>query len=244
MGRSWVLLLLLWPTVASAQLTPGAHYLLPSAGATFATNNLLEVTTLYPPLRPTDDPLFVETVTGLDPGLYLSARYMYALTRRLAFEAEFGWGVAVHVIEQTPLDPEATGTPQIETTVSDAQIVRGFANLSYFLGPFGGLSPFVTAGFGSHKIDLRQKGDADPDPVYDTALMLGIGIMAISSESLSFRLEIRDFMYDFYYDNQFADERSDGILDLRDIGIAVRDGEPRFQHDITVTFGIQVKISS
>jgi len=239
-----MLFLLFWPAVASAQLTPGAHYLLPSVGATFSTNDLVNVTTLYPELRPTDDPQLVKTVTALDPGLFLSARYMYALTRRLAFEAELSFGVSVHVIEQTPLDPEATGTPQVETTVSDARIYQGFVNLSYFMGSYESVSPFLTVGFGSHNMDLRKKGDTDPDPIYDTAFMAGFGLMIITNETLSFRLEIRDFMYNFFYDNQYADERSDGILDFRDIGIAVDKAEPRFQHDLSVTFGILVKISS
>ena len=169
---------------------------------------------------------------------------MYALTRRLAFELELSFAVAVHVIEQTQLDEEATGTPQVETTLTDARITQGFANLSYFLGPFRVASPFLTVGFGQHVMDLDQKGNANPDPIYDTAFMAGFGLMIISNETLSFRLEVRDFMYNFYYDNQFADERSHDILGIRDIGIAVGKAEPRFQHDLSVTFGVMVRFSS
>ena len=169
---------------------------------------------------------------------------MYALTRRLGLELELSWAVAVHVIEQTQLDPEATGTPQVETTTTDARIVQGFANLTYFMGQYGASSPFLTVGFGQHVMDLDQKGNANPDPIYDTAFMAGLGLMIVSNETLSFRLEVRDYMYNFYYDNQFGDERSGDILGLRDIGIAVDGSEPRFQNDVTVTFGVMVKFSS
>jgi hypothetical protein len=84
----------------------------------------------------------------------------------------------------------------------------------------------------------------DPDPIYNRTYMVGFGLMFVASETLSFRLDCRDFMYNFYYDNQFADpNRSGDVLGIRDIGIAVRAAEPRFQHDITVTFGVQVKIA-
>ena len=69
--------------------------------------------------------------------------------------------------------------------------------------------------------------------------MAGIGAMARANETLAFRLELRDYMYNFFYDNQFADPtRSPDVLGIRDIGIAVREAEPRFQHDLVVTFGV------
>lgn len=243
MRRLWGLLILLMiPASASAQLKPGAHYVLPSVGAQFSTNDLMKITTEYPPLNPGDPPGPLYTQTFLDPGLYTSARYMYALNRRLALELEFSWAVAVHVIEQT--DIKEGESPQVETTTADARIVQGVAALTYFLGPYYVTSPFITVGLGTRSTDIRRIGEVDPDPIFNRTFMAGFGLNFLTNETLSFRLDIRDFMYNFYYDNQFAEpERSEAILGIRDIGIAVRAAEPRFQHDITVTFGVQVKFA-
>jgi hypothetical protein len=216
---------------------------MPSAGAHFSTNDLLNVVTEYPPLRPTDIPGPLSTRTALDPGVHLSARYMYAVTRKLALELEASWGVAVHVIEQIDLTSEAE-QPQIESTTTDAHILQYFLNMSYFMGPYYVTSPYVTIGFGSRSTDLRQKGPINPDPIYNRTYMAGLGVMAVANETLAFRLELRDYMYNFFYDNQFADPNlSHAIIGERDIGIAVAEAEPRFQHDMVVTFGVQVRMS-
>ena len=244
MRCSWgmLFLLLMIPASGAAQLTPGAHYALPSAGAQFAQNELLKVTTTYPALAPGEPPGPVATKTFLDPGFYSSARYLYALNRKVGLELELSWGVSVHVIEQNEVD---TGEPiQVETTTTDAHILQGFVNLDYFLGPYSVASPFLTVGLGTRTTNLRQKGSVNPDPIYNRAFMAGFGLMLVANETLSFRFELRDFMYNFYYDNQFADpQRSPDVLGIRDIGIAVRAAEPRFQHDIVVTFGVQVKFA-
>jgi hypothetical protein len=242
--RSWgiLLLLLLIPVSGVAQLRPGAHYVMPSAGAQFATNDLLNVTTTYPPLQPGEPPGPLLTRTHLDPGIFTSARYLYAVNRKLALELELSWGVSVHVIEQNEINP---GEPiQLETTTTDARITQGFLSLDYFMGPYYVTSPFVTVGLGTRSTNLRQRGKIDPDPIYNRAYMVGFGFMLVTNETLSFRFDCRDFMYNFYYDNQFADPALSGdVLGIRDIGIAVRAAEPRFQHDIVVTFGVQVKFA-
>jgi hypothetical protein len=167
---------------------------------------------------------------------------MYAITHKLGLEVEASWGVAVHVIEQIDLNSEAE-QPQIESTTTDAHIIQYFVNMSYFLGPYYVTSPFVTIGFGSRSTDLRQKGPINPDPIYNRSYMAGLGVMAVANETLAFRLELRDYMYNFFYDNQFADPNlSPGIIGERDIGIAVAAAEPRFQHDLVVTFGVQVQL--
>lgn len=235
-------MLLMIPTVASAQLTLGSHYILPSAGAQFSTNDLMKITTIYPPIRPGEPPAPVASRSALDPGIHASIRYMYGLTRKLGVELEASWGVAVHVIEQYEVDSEAP-QPQIESTVTDAHIIQYFLNMTYFLGPYYVTSPYVTVGIGSRTTDLRQKGPVNPDPIYNRAWMAGVGAMLVASETLAFRVEVRDYMYNFFYDNQFVDPNlSHGIIGARDIGIAARQASPRFQNDLVFTFGVQVRL--
>ncbi|MFQ5599182.1 MAG: hypothetical protein ACE5G2_01370 [Candidatus Krumholzibacteriia bacterium] len=246
MQRALVLLVVvavqLQPSDSRAQLVPGKHSVMPQFGATFATTDLLAATTLVPFGPPPHDEINpVSTEMTLDPGVFAGARYAYNLTRRLALEAEFGLGVSVFAIQMLELQEEMEGEPQFETTTTDARVFQYFVNLSYFFGPWEAVHPFVTLGVGSHSLDLRQKGPVNPDPVIDRAFMAGLGLLFHANDRLGIRVELRDFMYNFHFDNQFVSDLAGQIVSNRDIGLVTEVAGPRFQNDLVLSLGFMVR---
>jgi len=100
----------------------------------------------------------------------------------------------------------------------------------------------LTGGFGEQVMDLRQKGPLKTDPIRDHYFMAGFGGSFHAHDRLDIRLEIRDFIYNFHFDNQFAGENSWQIVSNRDVGRAVEASQPQLQHDIGVTLGFQVRV--
>ena len=239
--RRAIVFLLLMPATAWAQLVPGQGHVLPTFGTCVAGTDLLASTTPIefdhkgPPIND------VSTSIGLDPGMYLGLRYTYNLNRRLAVEAEASYSVSGFVIEMLELVPDATGEPQFETTTTDARVYQLFADLAYHIGDWP-VHPFVTLGIGWHNMDLRQKGDIKTDPIKDVACRVGLGLLFRGNDRLGIRAEIRDVMYNFYFDNQFAGSASGQIVSNRDVGLAVAAAGPRFQNDLAITLGFEVRV--
>jgi hypothetical protein len=227
-----------FPGWSGAQLQPGTHLLTPQIGVALATNDLMHSTAEHPS---NGEPVDVVADIGLDPGAFAGARYVYALTRRLALEGEFGFTAAVCAIQLLELNPDAEGEPQYEVTTLDAHVYQYFLNLNYFVGTWGVVSPNLTVGIGQHILDLRQKGEVNFDSIFDRAFLVGLGMMFHAHPRLDIRVDVRDYMYNFLFDNQFADERSHNIIDGRDIGLNVAEAGARFQNDIVISLGFQVR---
>ena len=240
-----VCILVALPGAASAQLVPGRHQIMAQAGPHFATNRLLKARAVYPTYRSTA-PFFAEVATDikLDPGLFTGVRYVYNLTRRLQVEGEFGIGLTVLAIRQLEIRPDAKGAdqPQFETTTLDAHVLQYFLNLTYYLGNWSKAHPYVTFGVGDHNLDLLQKGQVNPDPVHDGAVMGGLGLILPATERLGIRLEVRNYMYNFQFDNQFVDPmKSREILFRRpDLIKTTRAAGARFQNDLACSLGFLV----
>lgn len=253
-----VALVLSLPGSAGAQLVSGKHHFEPIAGVAFSTSNLLSTTTPMAfgitPFTPEEleecgpgetspgcsNP--VSTTISLDPGAFAGLRYTYNLNSRLSVEGEFTGGVSVFVIEMLehfPPDDERSNAaePQFETTTMDARIYQYMFNLSYYFARWGVANPYFTGGLGARTMDLRQKGDVNVDSIKDGMYMLGAGINFNVNERLRIRFDVRDVMYNFSFDNQFAGRRSDEIVSFRDIGQAVEVASPEFQNDIYISLG-------
>ena len=232
------------PGSAAAQLTPGNHSFVALGGAYLPRSELLRTTAVMSTPRPTDPTNPVVTDIKLDPGLFLGGRYVYALNRRLAIEAEFDFALSICAIRQLEVMPttEEGDEPQYETTTMDAHTYQMTANLVYFMGNWTRAHPFLTIGVGNHILNLRQKGQVDPDPVYDPTFMAGIGTILHANERLGIRIEVRDFMYNFRFDNQFVDPvQSQYIIYRRpDFYNATSVSRDKFQNDIAVTVGFMV----
>lgn len=225
---------------ARCQLQPGAHHVTPQFGASFGTNELLHSAAMHM-VPGKEQPVQIVADISIDPGVFTGFRYEYAMTRRLAVEGEFNFGVAVTAVQLLLIDPDAEGEPQYDITTLDARVFQYFLNLNYFVGSWGVVSPVLTVGIGQHDLDLRQKGEVSLDPIFDRAYVVGLGVMFDAHPRLGIRLDVRDFMYNFEFDNQFADFRSADILDGRDIGLNVATANPRFQNDVVVSLAFQVR---
>jgi hypothetical protein len=233
-----------WPVSAVAQLTPGNHSFVATAGAFLPRSELLRTTAEMSTPRPTDPSNPVVTDIKQDPGMFLGGRYVYALNRRLAIEAEFGFALSICAIRQLEImpDTEESDEPQYETTTMDSYTYQLSVNLVYFLGNWKTASPFLTIGVGDHNLDMQQKGSVDPDPVHDAMFMAGVGTIFHANERLGIRVEVRDFMYNFRFDNQFVDPVQSQYLIYRrpDFYNATSVSRDKFQNDIAVTVGFMV----
>jgi len=242
-----IVLAVVAPGIAAAQVSPGAHYFEPHAGTLLAGTELLRNTATYPTFRVTDPYNPVVTDIKLDPGVLLGFRYGYGLTRRLLVEAEFNWAVSVHAIRQLEIKPDTDpdAQPQYETTTTDAHILMYFLNLSYFPPVWPRVNPFLTFGVGNHTIDLVKKGSVDADPIYDRAFVFGLGSLLRASDRLGIRVEVRDFMYNFRYDNQYVDPvESRQIIDpvLRpDFYNTTSASGTKFQNELVLTIGFMIR---
>ena len=245
MKRRVILLLVFLPQIAAAQLHPGSHTIIPSAGALLPVNELLRNGAIYPPLRVTDTANSVITDLTMDPGLMVGLRWGYALNRRLQLQAEIDWAVAVHVIRQLEIKPNAEpGTePQYETTTQDARILQYGLGLAYYLTTWQHAQPFLLVGFGSHDMNLVPKGEVNPDPVRDRYILAGLGTTLPVGDRLGIQIEIRDFMYNFRYDNQFVDpERTPPIVYPRDIYTSTSIAATKFQNDVVLSVGFALRL--
>jgi hypothetical protein len=243
--RRVILLLVLLPQIAAAQLIPGSQTIIPSAGTLLPINELLRTSAIYPPLRPTDEEVGVVTDISLDPGLFIGLRYGYALTRRLQIEAEFDWAVAVHVIRQLELreQTEANTQPQYETTTQDAHILQYGVGMTYYLANWQHARPFLVFGFGSHDMNLVPKGEVNPDPIRDRYILAGLGTTLPVSDRLGIQIEVRDFMYNFRYDNQFVDPgRTPPIVAPRDIYESTGISATKFQDDVVLSVSFAIRL--
>ncbi len=239
------LVLCLGPATAGAQVVPGRFYVTPVFGPLVARNELLRGTAIYSTPRTTDPDNPVVTDIKLDPGLLTGARLGYGLSRRLTLDAEFDFAVAVCAIRQLEIraDTAPGSLPQYETTTLDARIFQYFLSLSYFPMPSRRVQPSLTFGFGNHDLDLRRKGVVNPDAVHDRAIVAGLGLVIHATESLRIFGEIRDFMYNFRFDNEFVDpEMSQFILFRRpEFYRTTSTAGTKFQNDVAVTVGFSVQ---
>ncbi len=241
-------LMLATPTVVPAQLVPGRHTIIPSFGVAFSNADLLVSKTpigfgVQPlPAEENDTANPVSTEISLDPGFALGLRYSYNMTRRLAIELDGSFGVNVFVVQMLEELPEPTLEPQFETTAMDARMVRYGFNLAYHMGDWHSFHPFVLGGVGGQIMDLRQKGEIKTDSIRDVTYMLGFGGYFHANERLAIRAEVRDYIYNFHFDNQFAGDDSWRIIAFRDVGRAVAVSQPERQHDVLLTLGFQIKV--
>ena len=97
-------------------------------------------------------------------------------------------------------------------------------------------------GFGDHDLDLRQKGEVNPDPIHDSMGIAGLGVLLHANDRLGVRVEVRDYIYNFSFDNQFVDPvKSREIVSRRpDLLNTTGIAEPMMQHDIVLTLGFMV----
>jgi len=183
----------------------------------------------------------VETTISLDPGFVAGLRYSYNLTRRLGVEVEGSFGINVFLIRMLDLEQE-TGEPQYENTTTDARMWRYSGNLAYHIGDWPWFHLLLTAGVGEQVMNLRQKGPLKTDPIRDRFVVAGLGGAFHAHERLDIRVELRDFIYNFHFDNQFAGENAWQLVSRRDVGRAVAASQPELQHDIGVTIAFQVRV--
>ena len=245
MKRRVILLLVLLPQIAAAQLRPGSHTIIPSAGPLLPVNELLRTTAIYPRLRETDTDNPVVTDISLDPGLFFGLRYGYALTRRLQVGAEVDWAVAVHVIRQLEIkpNPAADAQPQYDTVTQDAHILQYGLGFTYFLAAWQHAQPFLVGGFGSHDMNLVPKGEVNPDPVRDRYILAGFGTRLPVGDRLGIQIEVRDFMYNFRYDNQFVDpDRTPPITAPRNIYHSTSIAGTKFQDDVVLSVSFAIRL--
>ena len=231
--------------VAHAQLQPGRFYVTPQFGPVLPLGELLRKGAIYSTGRVQDPDNPVITDIKLDPGLLAGARFGYALTSRLAVEAELNWSVGVCVIRQLEIKPDADegDEPQYETTTLDADIMLYGLNLSYAVGGWSKLQPMVNIGVGEHVMNLRRKGEVDPDPIRDRYVAAGVGVAIHATRRLTIRADVRDVMYNFRFDNQFIDPvESRRVLFRREefINTTAPAGE-KFQNDLAITVGFAVQ---
>jgi hypothetical protein len=103
----------------------------------------------------------------------------------------------------------------------------------------------LTFGVGNHTIDLVKKGDVDADPIHDRAVVLGLGTVLQAHDHLGIRIEVRNFMYNFRYDNQYVDPaQAQNIIDpLRrpDFYNTTSASGTKFQNEIVLTLGFLVR---
>lgn len=249
-SRRWLVpcVILAIPTVVEAQLVPGRHTIIPSFGVAFSNANLLVSRTPIgfgvQPLPDAENEAAnpVDTEISLDPGFSLGLRYSYNMTRRLAVELDGNFGVSVLVVQMLEELPEPTTEPQYETTAMDARMYRYGFNLAYHMGNWQWFHPFLLGGVGGQVMDLRQKGEIKTDSIRDVTYMLGFGGYFHANDRLAIRAEVRDYIYNFHFDNQFAGDDSWRIIAFRDIGRAVAVSQPERQHDVLLTLGFQIKV--
>lgn len=236
--------LLALPAVTLAQLEPGRHYVQPVIGGLLPLEDLLRNTQEYRTFRPADPTNPVVTDIKLDPGLFVGVRYVYGLTRRLGLEAEVDYAISVHAIRQLEIKPntDADAEPQYDTTTSDARILQYGLSLSYFLPMWPRLNPSFNVGVGSHSMDLARKGEVDPDPVRDAMVILGLGIFLPANDRLAIRVEVRDYMYNFRYDNQFLDPNYADAVTRPDFLKTTTAAGTKFQNDMVLTVGFLTKL--
>jgi hypothetical protein len=238
-------LVCLAPSPVRAQLQPGRIYVMPQFGPLFATGELLRAPAVYSTPRPTDPDNPVITDIRLDPGLLLGGRLGYAVTRRLLIEAQLDWGVSVLAIRQLEImdDTDMATEPQYETTTLDAHIIQYGIGLSYFVGGWKRVQPFLTAGFGDHSVDLRRKGAVDPDPVRDRYIAAGVGLAIHATNRLTVRVDVRDFMYNFRFDNQFVDPELSRLILFRreEFYRTTSVAGDKFQNDLALSLAFMVQ---
>jgi hypothetical protein len=243
----WLATLL--PATAFAQLAPispivpSRIYLLPSVGPFVPFNELLRNTAIYSTPRPSDPTNPVVTDISIDPGLFTGVRVGYGLTRRLSVETEGNFAISVCAIRQLEIRDDSNGTPQYETTTFDAHIYQYSLNLVYYGGPWSKVQLMGTTGVGEHILDLRRKGAVDPSPVRDRMIMGGMGLAIQATDRLSIRGEVRDFMYNFRFDNEFVDPAlSQEILFRRSEFINTTSiAGDKFQNDVAFTLTFMVR---
>lgn len=240
--------LALLPGTAVAQLAAGKHYVVPTVGTVLPHSELLRNTALYRTFRRSDPINPVVTDIKLDPGVFTGIRYAYGLTRRLCVEAEVDWAVSVHAIRQLEIKP-STGPddqPQYETTTTDARILQYAVLLTYFPPFWQRVNPFFTVGAGNHSMNLSRKGHIDADPVQDRMIVAGVGAMLPAGDRLGIRVELRDFMYNFRYDNQYVDPAlAPFVVDpvLRpDFYNTTSVAGTKFQNDLVLSVGFMARI--
>jgi hypothetical protein len=230
---------------AAAQLEPGRITLTPQVGLSLSLSELLRTTAVYPTGRPTDPDNPVVTDIKLDPGLVVGGRVGYNLTRKLMAEAEFNWNMSVCVIRQLEIKPDAEegDEEQYETTTFDSDVLMYGLGLSYFPGKWNNIVPIVNFGVGEHILNLRRKGEVDPDPVRDRYISAGLGFGVQATKKLLIRADIRNVMYNFRFDNQFVDPvESRKILFRREefIGTTEPAGD-KFQNDLIMTLAFAIQ---
>ncbi len=241
-------LLVAIPTVVRAQLVPGRHTIIPSFGVSFANENLLVSRTpigfgVQPlPSFVNESANPVSTDISLDPGFSLGLRYSYNMTRRLAVEVDGSFGISVFVVQMLEELPEPTTEPQYETTAMDARVYRYGVNLAYHMGNWQRFHPFLLGGLGGQIMDLRQKGAIKTDSTRDVTVVLGFGGYFHANDRLAIRAEVRDYIYNFNFDNQFSGDDSWRIIAFRDVGRAVAVSQPERQHDVLLSLGFQIKV--
>jgi hypothetical protein len=92
-------------------------------------------------------------------------------------------------------------------------------------------------------MNLRRKGEVNPDPVRDRYVAAGLGLAIHATPRLTIRTDIRNVMYNFRFDNQFIDpEESRRVLFRREefINTTSAAGE-KFQNDLVVTVGFAIQ---
>lgn len=230
---------------AAAQLEPGRISLTPQAGVSLPLSELLRKPAIYPTGRPTDPDNPVVTDIKLDPGLLVGARVGYNLTRNLMVEAEFNWNLGICVIRQLEIKPdtEEEDEDQYETTTFDSDVLMYGLGLTYFVGRWKVLHPILSFGLGEHILNLRQKGEVDPDPVRDRYISGGLGLGIQATPSLLIRVDLRNVMYNFRFDNQFVDPVQSRLILFRREEF-LRTTEPagdKFQNDLMLTLAFSVQ---
>ncbi len=92
-------------------------------------------------------------------------------------------------------------------------------------------------------MDLVPKGEVNPDPVRDRYIVAGLGTTLPVGDRLGIQIELRDYMYNFRYDNQFVDPaRTPPIVYPRDIYLATSVAGTKFQDDMVLSVSFAVRL--
>jgi hypothetical protein len=192
---------------AAAQITPGAHYFEPFVGAILAETRAVARRRHLPDAAPVGPTNPVITDIKLDPGpVFRPALRLWADAQAPGRSGVLG-GISIVAIRQLEIKPdvEEGDQPQYETTTHGRahHAVRPQSHVLRRHVAEGDTVSSHSAPWSTSSTCVRR---ARSMPIRCTiAPSSSAGTVLPATDRLGIRLEIRDYMYNFRFDNQFID---------------------------------------